>query len=229
LSPGVIWCIRDNRTVCIYILMFGWACSYKLLEDGQRQIVDFQIPGDFLGLRSMVLHILDHSIEPVPDIEVTEVHASDLFGPLPRDANTLPLRSRPHQSCIAVAPRRRGSSHQRRRCARCARTEGRPPSAPCPTPRTRFPVHATPERLPVDDPDWHVSAVVGRVSRLDNPRPHICLNCAIAGQCVHSASADHRSNSGGTSRFNLEQMATMLAVYGVCFMPIEAALGTLVT
>ena len=62
-----------------YILISGWACSYKLLEDGQRQIVDFQIPGDFLGLRSVVLHISDHSIEPVTDIEVTEVHVSDLF------------------------------------------------------------------------------------------------------------------------------------------------------
>jgi CRP-like cAMP-binding protein len=62
-----------------YILISGWACSYKLLEDGLRQIVDFQIPGDFLGLRSVVLHISDHSIEPVTDIEVTEVHVSDLF------------------------------------------------------------------------------------------------------------------------------------------------------
>lgn len=63
-----------------YILISGWACSYKLLADGQRQIVDFQIPGDFLGLRSVVLHISDHSVEPVTDIEVTEVHLSDLMG-----------------------------------------------------------------------------------------------------------------------------------------------------
>jgi CRP-like cAMP-binding protein len=62
-----------------YILMSGWACSYKILEDGQRQIVDFQIPGDFLGLRSVLLHISDHSIEPVTDIEVTEVLRSDLL------------------------------------------------------------------------------------------------------------------------------------------------------
>lgn len=62
-----------------YILLSGWACSYKLLHDGQRQVVDFQIPGDFLGLRSVVLHVSDHSVEPVTDIEVTEVHASDLF------------------------------------------------------------------------------------------------------------------------------------------------------
>jgi len=31
-----------------FVLAEGWACSYKLLPDGERQIVDFQIPGDFL-------------------------------------------------------------------------------------------------------------------------------------------------------------------------------------
>ncbi|MGJ8584802.1 MAG: Crp/Fnr family transcriptional regulator [Marinosulfonomonas sp.] len=75
-----------------YILESGWACSYKLLHDGQRQIVDFQIPGDFLGLRSVVLHISDHSIEPVTDIEVTEVHVSDLlevFSHTPRLATAV--------------------------------------------------------------------------------------------------------------------------------------------
>jgi CRP-like cAMP-binding protein len=46
-----------------YVLASGWACSYKLLQDGQRQIVDFQIPGDFLGLRSLLMHVSDHSVE----------------------------------------------------------------------------------------------------------------------------------------------------------------------
>ncbi len=75
-----------------YILVSGWACSYKLLQDGQRQIVDFQIPGDFLGLRSVVLHISDHSVEPVTDIEVTEVQVADLleaFSHTPRLATAV--------------------------------------------------------------------------------------------------------------------------------------------
>lgn len=67
-----------------YVLASGWACSYKLLADGQRQIVDFQIPGDFLGLRSVLLNVSDHSIEPVTDIEVTEIHASDLLAAFAR-------------------------------------------------------------------------------------------------------------------------------------------------
>ncbi len=75
-----------------YILASGWACSYKLLEDGQRQIVDFQIPGDFLGLRSVLLNVPDHSIEPVTDIEVTEIHVADLldaFAQTPRLATAV--------------------------------------------------------------------------------------------------------------------------------------------
>jgi CRP-like cAMP-binding protein len=75
-----------------YILISGWACSYKLLEDGQRQIIDFQIPGDFLGLRSVVLHLSDHSIEAVTDIEVTEVVVADLmeaFSDTPRLAKAV--------------------------------------------------------------------------------------------------------------------------------------------
>jgi CRP-like cAMP-binding protein len=70
-----------------YILCSGWACSYKLLSDGQRQIIDFDIPGDFLGLRSVLLRVSDHSIVPVTDIEVTEVHAAHLleaFAQTPR-------------------------------------------------------------------------------------------------------------------------------------------------
>ncbi|WP_086054631.1 Crp/Fnr family transcriptional regulator [Pseudoruegeria sp. SK021] len=75
-----------------YILASGWACSYKLVEDGQRQIVDFQIPGDFLGLRSVLLNVSDHSIEPVTDIEVTEIHVADLlaaFAQTPRLATAM--------------------------------------------------------------------------------------------------------------------------------------------
>jgi CRP-like cAMP-binding protein len=70
-----------------YVLSSGWACSYKLMADGQRQIVDFQIPGDFLGLRSVLLRVSDHSIVPINDIEVTEIRAADLleaFAQTPR-------------------------------------------------------------------------------------------------------------------------------------------------
>jgi CRP-like cAMP-binding protein len=70
-----------------YILASGWVCSYKLLPDGTRQIVDFQIPGDFLGLRSVLFRTADHNIEPITRIEASEVLVSDLidaFSSTPR-------------------------------------------------------------------------------------------------------------------------------------------------
>ncbi len=70
-----------------YILASGWVCSYKLLPGGSRQIVDFQIPGDFLGLRSVLFRTADHSIEPITRIEASEVLAPELldaFNTTPR-------------------------------------------------------------------------------------------------------------------------------------------------
>ena len=63
-----------------YILSAGWVCSYKIQPDGTRQVVDFQIPGDFLGLRSVLLRTSDHSFEPIVDIQAAEVLTSDLLG-----------------------------------------------------------------------------------------------------------------------------------------------------
>lgn len=75
-----------------YILSSGWAVSYKLQTDGSRQIVDFQIPGDFLGLRSVLLHTSDHGIEPIVEIQAAEVTMSDLlkaFAETPRLATAI--------------------------------------------------------------------------------------------------------------------------------------------
>ena len=63
-----------------YVLSKGWVCSYKIQPDGTRQIVDFQVPGDFLGLRSVLLRTSDHSFEPVVTIEAAEVLKTDLLA-----------------------------------------------------------------------------------------------------------------------------------------------------
>ncbi len=75
-----------------YILASGWVCSYKLQPNGTRQIVDFQIAGDFLGLRSVLLRTSDHSFEPIVDIQAVEVMTSDLldaFEQTPRLATAI--------------------------------------------------------------------------------------------------------------------------------------------
>lgn len=65
-----------------YILASGWACSYKILAGGTRQIVDFQIPGDFLGLRSVLFRAADHNVEPITPVQASEVRQQDLLAAL---------------------------------------------------------------------------------------------------------------------------------------------------
>lgn len=77
--PGRDLVQQGQSKQAAYILASGWVCSYKIQRDGTRQIVDFQIPGDFLGLRGLLLRTSDHSFEPVNEIQAAEVLASDLL------------------------------------------------------------------------------------------------------------------------------------------------------
>jgi len=78
-QPGHEMMHEGQVNASAFILAEGWACSYKMLPDGGRQIVDFQVPGDFLGLRSILFRTADHNIEAVTRIEASEVMTSDLL------------------------------------------------------------------------------------------------------------------------------------------------------
>lgn len=52
---------KDRPSQCC-LLLEGFACRYKLLDDGRRQILSFHIPGDIPDLRSLHLPVMDHSI-----------------------------------------------------------------------------------------------------------------------------------------------------------------------
>jgi CRP-like cAMP-binding protein len=56
-----------------FVLQSGWACSYKDLTNGQRQIISFPIAGDCVGLRSVLLRTADHSFSALTDAVVSPV------------------------------------------------------------------------------------------------------------------------------------------------------------
>jgi CRP-like cAMP-binding protein len=58
---------------CLYLISQGWACRYKTLPDGRRQIVDFLIPGDLCELNIYILSRIDHSIGAITALDVIEI------------------------------------------------------------------------------------------------------------------------------------------------------------
>jgi CRP-like cAMP-binding protein len=70
-----------------HILQEGWACSFKLLPDGGRQIITFPLPGDCVGLRSVLLRTSDHSFSALTDIVVSGIEGPrmlSVFNEFPR-------------------------------------------------------------------------------------------------------------------------------------------------
>ncbi|MEQ1669330.1 MAG: Crp/Fnr family transcriptional regulator [Hyphomicrobium sp.] len=47
----------------MFTVLSGWAFRYKTLADGRRQILNFVLPGDFLGLQSSMMSEMQHSVE----------------------------------------------------------------------------------------------------------------------------------------------------------------------
>lgn len=62
-----------------YILRAGWACSYKLMRNGTRQVINFYVPGDLIGIRRLLLPNSDDNLYAVTRVEVGEINVEDLL------------------------------------------------------------------------------------------------------------------------------------------------------
>lgn len=97
--------IREGeRPEVVFLLLEGWACRYKVVADGGRQIVAYLLPGDLCDVRIFYLKEMDHSIGLLSDATIAEI------------------RSRRSSTCSTIARTWRGHcggrrSSTRRRCA----------------------------------------------------------------------------------------------------------------
>ena len=70
----------------IYTLYSGWAFRFKTLPDGRRQILNFLLPGDLLGLQAAMFDAAQHGIEALTDVELCLLPRRKiwaLFGEMP--------------------------------------------------------------------------------------------------------------------------------------------------
>lgn len=62
-ETGAIILSEGARSPHLYTVLSGWAFRFKVLADGRRQILNYLLPGDLIGLQGSVMGELDHSIE----------------------------------------------------------------------------------------------------------------------------------------------------------------------
>jgi CRP-like cAMP-binding protein len=63
----------------ISLLSEGFACRYKLLGDGRRQIMAFLIPGDICDLRALLLGRMDHGVAALSRCQISHISHQKLF------------------------------------------------------------------------------------------------------------------------------------------------------
>lgn len=60
--------IRSGEEVHNSLLLIdGFACRSKMMRDGNRQILELNLPGDFVDLHGFLLQKLDHNLETVTE------------------------------------------------------------------------------------------------------------------------------------------------------------------
>jgi CRP-like cAMP-binding protein len=71
--------IREgDETGPVFVVLEGWACRYKILPSGTRQIMAFLMPGDCCDLHIKLLAEMDHGIQAITTAMVATIAQSDM-------------------------------------------------------------------------------------------------------------------------------------------------------
>ncbi|WBO24431.1 Crp/Fnr family transcriptional regulator [Sphingomonas abietis] len=66
--------IREgDKPGVVFVVLEGWACRYKILPGGSRQIISFLMPGDFCDMHVAVLDEMDHSIATLTEATIVTI------------------------------------------------------------------------------------------------------------------------------------------------------------
>jgi CRP-like cAMP-binding protein len=64
---------EGGPAVAIILIESGWACRYRMLEDGRHQIVALLLPGDVCDYNVFVLGKVDHAIAALTPLTVAQI------------------------------------------------------------------------------------------------------------------------------------------------------------
>lgn len=68
LDAGTTILSEGARSPHLFTVLSGWAFKYKTLEDGRRQVLNYSLPGDFVGLQASVFESNSYSVQALTDV-----------------------------------------------------------------------------------------------------------------------------------------------------------------
>jgi CRP-like cAMP-binding protein len=86
-KPGETVITEGSLSPHLYTVLAGWGFRYKTLEDGRRQILNYVMPGDMIGLQGAILEQMDHSIDAFTSMRLCVFDRSRFFGLFEKNAS----------------------------------------------------------------------------------------------------------------------------------------------
>ncbi len=63
IDAGTPFLMEGSNSPQLFTALKGMGIRYKLLPNGNRQVVNFVLPGDFIGLQAGVMGEMQHSVQ----------------------------------------------------------------------------------------------------------------------------------------------------------------------
>ncbi len=80
VDKGATVLCEGTKTPHLYTVLAGWGFRYKLLPDGRRQIVNYVMPGDLVGLQGTLMGEMQHSIETLSPMTLCVFERGELMS-----------------------------------------------------------------------------------------------------------------------------------------------------
>jgi CRP-like cAMP-binding protein len=79
VEPGAQLLLEGSNSPQLFTALNGLGVRYKTLADGRRQVINFVLPGDFVGLQAGVMKEMQHSVEASTAMTLCVFNRTDLW------------------------------------------------------------------------------------------------------------------------------------------------------
>jgi CRP-like cAMP-binding protein len=87
-DKGKLLVVEGGLATRVSILLQGWAMRYKSLADGRRQVLNFLLPGDTVGIFGMLTRNAEYGVETLTPVILHSLRADRLLAAI-RDPRRL--------------------------------------------------------------------------------------------------------------------------------------------
>ncbi|NLR95517.1 Crp/Fnr family transcriptional regulator [Rhizobium sp. P38BS-XIX] len=79
VDAGATVFLEGSHSAHLFTILSGWGFRYKTLEDGRRQILNYVMPGDLIGLQGSIMGEMQHSTEALSPVSLCVFERTDLM------------------------------------------------------------------------------------------------------------------------------------------------------